>query len=146
MARLDRFVKPKTVRIEISDNDWIEIKRELTVGEQRRIQTTGMKHMQGDEDETKPKIGIDMFKMSFATVVEYLVDWSLAEPSLNKDGKQIVDKDGNPEIVPVELTEDAIYNLDAATFDEIKDAIDAHEEQLEKEKKARSGKGKSGKT
>jgi len=143
MGRLDRFVTPKTVRLEISDGDWIEIKRELTVGERKRIQIAGMTHIQGDDDSETPIIKINMNDMVFAKVNEYLVDWSFAQPSLNQRGMQIMDKDGNPEIVPVELTQQAVLNLDESTFEEIKDAIEKHEEALEKEKKAASGKDKS---
>ena len=81
--------------------------------------------------------------MSFAKVKEYLVDWSFVEPSLNKNGEQITGKDGKAEVVPVELTADAIRNLDEETFEEIAKAIDEHEEALEKEKKVASGWAKS---
>jgi hypothetical protein len=65
---------------------------------------------------------------------------------LNAKGVQITGKDGTPEVVPVELTEDAIRNLDETTFEEIEKVIDEHTEQLEKEKKAPSGKTKSAQT
>jgi hypothetical protein len=57
--------------------------------------------------------------------------------------RAVAEKDGKPEVVPVELTEDAIRNLDEETFEEIKKAIDEHTEQLDKEKKAASGRTKS---
>jgi hypothetical protein len=145
MGRLDRFVKPKTIQIDISDGDTISVKRELTVGERKRMFAAGLKQMTAS-GENEPKFDIDPVEMSFAKVKEYLVDWSFVEPSLNKSGEQIIGKDGKPEVVPVELTEDAIRNLDEATFEEIEKAIDEHTEQLEKEKKAASGRTKSAQT
>jgi hypothetical protein len=143
MGRLNRFVKPKTIQIAISDGDTIEIKKELTVGERKRMFASGLKQMQRQGDEEEPKFDIDPVAMAFAKIKEYLVDWSFVEPSLNKAGEQITGKDGKPEVVPVELSEDAIRNLDEATFEEIEKAIDEHTEQLDKEKKAASGRTKS---
>ena len=37
MGRHTRFVKPKVIRVKISDGDWIEIKRELNVGERKQM-------------------------------------------------------------------------------------------------------------
>jgi hypothetical protein len=141
MARWDRFVKPTTIQIEISDGDTISIKRELTVGEQKRMFAAGLKQMTAS-GENEPKFDIDPVEMSFAKINEYLVDWSFVEPSLNKNGEQITGKDAKPEVVPVELTPDAIRNLDQATFEEIEKAIDEHTEQLDKEKKVKAGRTK----
>ncbi len=145
MGRLDRFVKPKTIQIEISDGDTITIKRELTVGEQKRMFAAGLKQMTAS-GENEPKFDIDPVEMSFAKINAYLVDWSFVEPSLNKNGDQITGTDGKPEVVPVDLSEDAIRNLDEATFEEIEKAIDEHTEQLDKEKKAATGRTKSART
>ena len=32
----NRFVKPETVRLPLSDEDWIDVKRSLTYGEAKR--------------------------------------------------------------------------------------------------------------
>jgi len=135
MSRRDRFVRPKVVRVEISDGDWIEIKKELTVGERKRMFAAGLKQMQTGPNKD-PKFDIDPVEMSFAKVKEYLVDWSFVEPL----------KEDEPEgdVSPVELTEASIRNLDEATFEEIEDAIDAHIEKQEKEKKATIGAKKPG--
>ncbi|MHC4808675.1 MAG: hypothetical protein ACYTBX_20760 [Planctomycetota bacterium] len=103
----------------------------------------GLKQMRASKEDPVPTWNVDVAAANFAKVSEYLVDWSFVEPSLNKAGEQITGKDGKPEVVPVELTEDAIRNLDEETFEEIKKAIDEHTEQLEKEKKAASGRTKS---
>jgi DNA mismatch repair ATPase MutS len=146
MGRQDRFVKPKTIQIEISDGDTIQIKKELTVGEVNRMQAAGLKQMTASKEGEVGKWDVDIPAARFAKVREYLVDWSFVEPSLNKNGEQIIGKDGKPEVVPVELTEDAIRNLDEATFEELEKAIDEHTEQLDKEKKAASGRTKSAQT
>ncbi len=126
MARRNRFVKPKTIRLEISDGDWIEIKKELTVGERKRMFASGLKQMQtsGTGD---PKFDIDPVEMSFAKVREYLVGWSFEE------------EDNKGEVAPIDLSDDAVRNLDESTFEEIETAIDEHIEKLEKEKKATTG-------
>ena len=129
MARRNRFVKPKVVRVGISDGDWIEIKRELTVGERKRMFAAGLKQMQTGPNKD-PKFDIDPVEMSFAKVKEYLVGWSFVEP--------VKEEEPEGDVSPVELTEESIRNLDEATFEEIEDAIDAHIEKLEKEKKATS--------
>jgi hypothetical protein len=131
VGRRNRFVKPKTISVPISDGDTIQIKRELTVGERKRMFAAGLKQMSAGGEGEDPKFDIDPVEMSFAKVQEYLVDWSFEE------------EDDKGDVIPVELSDDAIRNMDQETFEEIETAIDEHVEKLDKEKKAKSGKAKS---
>lgn len=114
MAR-NRFVKPQTVRLELSDGDWIEVKKELNAGEHRRVFGRLVKDMRAGE-----RAQLDPEQVGLTKVVEYLVAWSLED-----NGK------------PVEITEGAINSLDAQTFGEIVKAIDAHEAAVDAEIEAR---------
>ena len=142
MGKRNRFVKPAVVRLEISDGDWIDVKRELNVKERKRVQSAGMTHMQSenpDSEEAKVEVRVNWIDMIFAKVREYLVDWSFTEPKLDDKGNEVL-VDGVPELVPVEFSEAALSNLDDETFEEIKEALEKHEERLEKEKKAAKAK------
>jgi hypothetical protein len=111
----NRFVKPSVVRLPLSDEDWIDVKRELTSGEQRHIFSQIVKEHRGGE---KPIL--DTQKVGATRLIEYLVGWSLC------------DENG-----PVALTPSAIDNLDGETFLEIVSAIDAHELKIEAERAER---------
>lgn len=105
-----RFVQPEVVRLPLSDGDWIDVKKELNAGEQRRVFSRLVKEMHfGEKAEVNPE------QVGFSKVVEFLVGWSFTDA----DGKS----------VPV--SEAAISNLDGDTYAEIVKAIDAHEEQLD---------------
>lgn len=111
-----RFVAPETVRIDLADGDWIEIKKELTVGEHRRYLASGFKRAASGGDE----IEVDWGVRSLSLVEAYLVGWSARD----KDGK------------PVSVTRQAIEKLASEDFDAIADAIRAHMEAHEAAKKA----------
>ena len=145
MGRSNRFVKPETINIEISDGDTIEIKKELTVGEQKQMYGNAVRKMGGVMGEGRGEWDMDPALLAFAKVQCYLVGWSFAEEALDKDGNPEMEN-GKPVTKPIELTPDAIRNLDEETFAEIEEAIDKHEEKLAEGKKATGGKGKSDKT
>lgn len=100
MARR-RFVRTDVVRLDLSGGDWIDVKRELSIGEARAFAFDTV-----DEDG-KRAIGESIFRR----VVAYLVGWSFR------------DEDG----APVVVSRDAIEALDAESFGEIVGAINGHE-------------------
>jgi len=102
-----RFVQPEITTLKISDDDWIEVKKELNAGEERRVFSRLVKTMHFSE---KPEI--DPEQVGLSKVVEYLVGWSLTDAA----GKR----------VPV--SEAALKNLDGDTYGEIVKVIDAHDE------------------
>ena len=106
MGKRCRFVQPDVVRLQLSDGDWIDVKKELNAGENRRVFTRLVKKMHFNE-----KAEVDPDQVGLSKVIEFIVGWSL----LDTAGK------------PVPVSEAAINNLDGETYAEIVKAIDAHE-------------------
>lgn len=117
-----RFVSPETVRIELSDGQWIEVKKTLTAGEEKAYRSAGFRRVSQRQDDNTNEVDIDWTAMAFARVEAYLVDWS----AKREDGKD----------VPVSKA--AIRNLSAESFQEIDDAIVAHIDSQADAKKATS--------
>jgi hypothetical protein len=110
MAGRCRFVQPDVVRLPLSEGEWVDAKKELNAGEQRRVFSRLVKAMHfGEKAELNPE------QVGFSKVVEYVVGWSLVDLS----GK------------PVPVSEAAISNLDAGTYAEIVRVIDIHENEVE---------------
>jgi len=114
MAKVSRFVRPEVVRLPLSGEDWIEVKRELTVGEQRAAMARTVKTMRSDG-----RFEPDLAMIGKSEVVAYLVDWSFT----GDDDK------------PVKCSADAIDSLTVDTYDEIEKAIHAHIKRVEDERK-----------
>lgn len=110
MARC-RFIQPNTTRLTLSDGDWLDVKSELNAGETRRVYTNLVKKMKaGEAAELNPE------QVGKTKIQEYVVGWSL----VGFDGK------------PMPFTPVALDSLDAETYAEISNAIDQHEEAVEK--------------
>lgn len=103
MAR-NRFVKPDTVRLSISEGDWLEVKKRLTAGEYR--ERLAREYVQGDDN----RLRADLRQSGIALIVAYVVEWSLTD-----DGRA------------VPFTEDALRAVDIDTFREILHAVEAHD-------------------
>ncbi len=109
-----RFVTPESVRLDLTDGAWIEVKKDLTVGEEKRYRASGLGGMGGGA------VGVDWEAMAFSRADAYLVDWS-AKDAKGKD---------------IKLTPQAIRDLDVESFNEIDAAIMAHIGRRTEEKKA----------
>jgi hypothetical protein len=118
---MSRFLKPEVVRINLTGGDYIVIKRQLTAGEKRRVFARTTKPVKAGQ-----LIEIDLEKAGISEMVEYLVDWSFTDT----DGKPVPIKD-----MPAEYVVDVLNSLDADSFQEITDAISAHEKSIDEEKK-----------
>jgi hypothetical protein len=115
MGRL-RFVQPDVARLTLSDGDFVDVKKQLNAGEQRRLFAHMMRDLSpGDKVTLIPE------QVGRTKLEAYIVGWSF------------VDADGKP--VPVSPS--AIDNLDTETYAEMVKAIDDHETQQEKEREAR---------
>jgi hypothetical protein len=112
MARKVRIVLPEAVRIELSDGDWIEVKKRLTYKEATRMRASLYR------TDDSGRLVYNLENGDFAQVEAYLVDWSFVD---HKDKPLPVAAFGN-------LSED-----DAA---EVKAAIAKHVEAMEAEKVA----------
>jgi len=105
MARC-RFVQPEVDRLQLSDGDYVDIKRELSAGEQNDLMGDLIEeYAAGEKVKLKPK------EVIRARLRAYIVGWSFTDP----DGR------------PVPVSPSSIYNLDQPTQTEIVAAIDAHE-------------------
>jgi hypothetical protein len=117
-----RFVSPETVRINLSDGQWIDVKKTLTAGEEKAYRSAGFKRVSQRQDDNANEVDIDWQAMAFARVDTYLVEWSAKKP----DGKDMP------------LNKSTIRNLDTDSFKEIDDAILAHIDAVEEAKKTMS--------
>lgn len=122
MGNRSRFVKPEVVRLDISDGDWIEIKRRLTLGEQKRLEGAGIGRATGFRQGADVEVAVDLEAAAMALLVTYLVDWSLRDEH---------DK-------PVSVTRSSVAALDPDDAEEIEQAISNHIQARDAEKKART--------
>lgn len=111
-----RFVQPDVVRLTLSDGDFIDVKRQLNAGEQRRLFAHMMRDMTPGEKVTLIPEQVGRTKLE-----AYIVGWSFADA----EGK------------PVPVSPSAIDNLDTETYAEMVKAIDDHEAVQEQEREAR---------
>jgi hypothetical protein len=118
-----RFVKPSVVRLPLSEGEWIEVKKELAIGELNKWRTASIVGYRQKNKDAEPEFRLDMRAAGVARAAAYLVDWSF--------------RDWNDK--PMKYSVDALQSLSEADFNEIDAAIDAHVTALEQEKKASRG-------
>jgi hypothetical protein len=109
-----RFVQPKIVRLPLADEQWIDVKRELSYGEQQQMFAATRRQFAPGQEPL-----LDATQIGRALMAAYIVSWSF------------VDAEGTP----VPFSPAAISNLDVDAAKEIRDALDAHEEAVAQEKK-----------
>jgi len=135
-----RFVRPGTRRLSLSDGDWILVRTRLSAGDNREMlkrfyvtDRAGSCPKCRTELETIRRL--DTFESTVATVLAYLVDWSITDD----DTGEIV----NIRDEPVDVVRATLDALDPDTFVEIRQAIDAHVDAMDaeraEEKKRRAG-------
>ena len=117
----------EVVRLGLSDDDWIEVKKELSYGEGQRLASAGLSKVavstitpQTEEVE----VGMDMEAHNICRLLLWIVDWSFC----GEKGKQ------------VDVSADAIGALASSEVAEIDNALTAHIKAVEAEKKARKPK------
>ncbi len=115
MARCP-LVKPATRKLPLSQNDWVEVKQELTSGEHRRM---FLAQLNSTELGSKPTL--DLKNVGVSRVLGYVVDWSF----VGFDDK------------PLPVTAETLDKFDGETFQELLAAIDTHHEAWEKAVDAR---------
>jgi len=94
------FVTPATVKLELSEGDWIEIKAELTYGEQLHLQDMSS-HMDADD-----KYHLDVSDFYINRITAWVVEWSFE------------DEDGR-----VNVTTDSVKALRGEIAGEINEAL-----------------------
>lgn len=118
MGRRNRFVKPETIRIDISDGDWIEIKKTLNNGEMKRLETVGLKPATIIDGKFFQPIDWEVHDIERCMV--FLTGWSIHDEN---------DK-------PVEVSAASLRAMDPESFSEINSAIMKHVLDTVKEKNA----------
>jgi hypothetical protein len=114
--------RPDSVRVPISDGDWLELKKHLTAGESRRVFSRLVKHTAMGEPWQ-----VDPLQVDRSLAMEYLVDWSVTDA----DGKPVVIRDTSPDRVG-----SALDDLDLDSFNEITAAVNAHDKAMADERAA----------
>lgn len=109
----NRFVVPATVRYNLSDDEWIEVKKELNAGEERKLASIAMVPTPFVDPQTGKARVIDRIDWSL---------WDLMKAELWMTAWHLHDVTGN---VPP-LTLDSLKALDVPTFSEITKIIDRH--------------------
>lgn len=101
---------------------WVEVKKFLNVGEERRVMTAGWRGIAtGGEDGGA--INIDWRAQTFARAAAYLTDWSLQDDAGNK----------------LAMSRDVIESLNPEVYGLIETQIRDHIESVAQEKKLPSG-------
>lgn len=117
-----RVVRPETTKIDISDGDWLIVKKRLNHGEQQ--ESFARKYIAdafGGNRVNLKLAGMDR-------VTAYLVDWSLID--LEDRAIPIRGK-------PIDEVEAALNAIDPESFAEIRDAIAVHEVTMKAERDAK---------
>ena len=76
MGKRNRFVNPDVTKLDLSDGDWIEVKRRLNVGERRSITSRAAK---GGVSTDSTRVFVDANEMEFAKVEAWVLDWSFTD-------------------------------------------------------------------
>jgi hypothetical protein len=118
---MSRFVTPDVKVLKISQGDTLTVKRRLNAGEQR---AAFARMAQAGVDGA---LRVNRLQVGISLVIAYLVDWSLTN-----NGASVVIRDQ-----PIEVVTAALDALDPDSYNEIKDAIEAHDVEVAKERERR---------
>ena len=98
------FVEPSVVRVSLDDGQWLDLKRELTVGESMAVQQRLIKTVRADG-----RVEPDLKEIWKANICAYIVGWSLTR---------------NDQQVPFSF--DAVDNLTKSAWERISQVVTAH--------------------
>ena len=115
--RRRRFARGDAVRLELSDEDWILVRAELSYGQQRRLAASGLTGVDAAATEGQ-RLKVDLAAYDIERLVTWVMDWSF--------------RDDDGDRVPV--SREAIEALHPDTAAEVGAALDAHIEALEAKK------------
>lgn len=119
----NRFASQQTTTIALSQDDWLEVRDELSFGRQQKLAGAGIGGLQGFDggDLANVTMDLDVGAFEIARIMAWVTDWSFRDAA----GKR------------VELTRAAVENLLPETADEIRLALDAHVKAVEEKKAPR---------
>jgi hypothetical protein len=110
-----RYRRQEEVRIELSEGDWLLVRKHLTAGEEREAHARVIKAGSFKQGE-KPEI--DLEHLGIAQAVSYLIDWSITDA----DDKPIRIRDQGYAFVAA-----ALRNQTPESLREILEAVQAHD-------------------
>ena len=112
------FVRPETVRLDLPDGEWVEVKAELSWGEQQKMIGAGI-GFDGDLGSLQSgtgKMSLQWVEFQVENLLLWIVDWSATDAQ----GK------------PVPVSKQALLNLHPKMTRMLEDAIGEHKAKLEK--------------
>jgi hypothetical protein len=118
MNLMSRFPRPETAVLTLANGDQLTVKRRLTAGEQMDAYA----RMYTEQDGRR---FVDPLVSGLAMIEAYLLDWSLT------------DDEGHPVVIlrqPRDVLVGALRNLDYPSYIEVKEAIEAHEARINRER------------
>lgn len=117
------FVVPGTTKLDLGDGDWIEVKLDLTIGEIKALESSGLGSMaRPSRPDEKVEIKMDWRTYSVSRCLAWILDWNAKDPQ----GR------------PVKFEREAIEQLSLEAFDRIETAITEHIKQRAEEKKTKT--------
>jgi hypothetical protein len=119
------FVRPEVVRLPLSGERWIDVKKRLNAGESRKMYARLIKDMPADRSPS-----LDPEQAGLTKLVAYVLGWSFTDD----DGK------------PVPFSVSALDNLDTDLYAEMVKAVDAHEDAQDAARSAEKNGQSSGTT
>jgi len=117
--------KPESIRLNLADGDWVDVRKYLTAGDTRRMYWRMMRRGATGDDK------IDPLLVSVSKIAAYVLDWSVTDADDRR-----VDISG-PEAEATVLA--VLEMMDPDRFRELANAIDAHENAVAEEKKRTPG-------
>lgn len=121
-----RFIKPATAHYDLSDGDWVEFKRMLSIGDTLKIQSAGFSHVSkgGEGDTANTEIRVNWRETRLVRMLTWLSEWSFMTESGAK--KKPINREN-------------LEALDIETFGELETALDKHIEAMDLERTSPSG-------
>lgn len=116
------FVKPSTVRLELGDGEWVDIRKELNKGELDKMRTGHLKNLRPMDDGNE--ITVDFGTFATRRAMAYIVNWSATKATATEGQRE-----------PVPFTLDTLRALDEVSFNAIDAALTRYVEAQEAEKK-----------
>jgi hypothetical protein len=115
-----RVVSPDSLTLQISNGDWLLVKKRLNAGENRKMIKRG-------SVQTDDGLRVDSIEAGLAKILAFLLDWSLKGP----DGQVLPIRGAHA--MPLDA---ALDSIDPESYTEILRAIEAHELAMQAERAA----------
>ncbi len=117
-----RVVRPSQKTIQLSQGDWIAVRTKLSAGERHdSYEHMYLRNPDGSYVTTadgRLVLAEAKFTVTYTSILAYLIDWSFTAP------------DGEPLVIrgqPLDVVKSMLRSIDEDSFNEIRDAITAHE-------------------